>query len=70
MNFEEDYDGGFDSDDFADRGSGSSLRAATRTNPRNLPCPDCKQPNRLTPRDRQLGYCCNECARKNEGGGF
>ena len=33
---------------FADPGGHSALRAATPRNPRNLPCPNCKQPNRLT----------------------
>ena len=40
----------------------SSLRAATRKNPRNLPCPTCHAPNRLTPLDRAKGYQCDECA--------
>ena len=31
---------------------GSALRAASKRNPRNLPCPTCKQPNRLTPKDK------------------
>lgn len=53
---------------FAEPGGRSALRAASRTNPRNLPCPDCGQPNRLTPKDRALGYCCNECADRNERG--
>jgi hypothetical protein len=41
---------------FADPGGNSALRAATRRNPRNLPCPTCKAPNRLTPADRARGY--------------
>lgn len=45
----------------------SALRAATRGNPRNLPCPTCKQPNRLTPKDRALGYQCDACAEMEEG---
>lgn len=57
-------------DDFADPGGKSALRAATPSNPRNLPCPTCKQPNRLTPRDRRLGYQCNECADRDEGVGY
>ena len=36
---------------FADPGGESALRAATPSNPRNLPCPNCEQPNRLTPAD-------------------
>lgn len=56
-------------DDFAEPGGESALRAATPSNPRNLPCPDCGIPNRLTPKDRALGYCCDSCARRNEGFG-
>ncbi len=51
-----------DRSEFADPGGNSALRAATRNNPRNLPCPTCGQPNRLTPKDRQLGYQCDACA--------
>lgn len=47
---------------FADPGGESPLRAASPSNPRNLPCPTCEQPNRLTPADRALGYQCDECA--------
>lgn len=54
--------------DFADPGGRSALRAASKSNPRNLPCPNCKQPNRLTPRDRALGYQCDACADALEGG--
>lgn len=46
---------------------GSALRAASKFNPRNLPCPTCKQPNKLTPKDQRLGYQCDECARRDEG---
>jgi len=53
---------------FAEPGSNSALRAATKTNPRNLPCPTCGEPNRLTPKDRQLGYQCNQCADEQERG--
>lgn len=53
---------------FADPGGNSALRAATKGNPRNLPCPTCKKKNRLTPKDRALGYQCNECADRDEGG--
>lgn len=56
--------------DFAEPGSNSALRAATKSNPRNLPCPTCKQKNRLTPKDRALGYQCNECADRQERGGY
>ena len=34
---------------FADPGGRSALRAASKRNPRNLPCPTCREPNRLTP---------------------
>ena len=59
----------FDDDepDFADPGGQSALRAARKGNPRNLPCPTCKMPNRLTPHDRQLGYQCDTCADRDEG---
>ena len=64
------YDGNDGDCDFADPGGRSALRAASKRNPRNLPCPDCGAPNRLTPKDRQLGYCCDQCADRNEGGGY
>jgi hypothetical protein len=54
--------------EFADPGGNSALRAATPSNPRNLPCPNCGQENQLTPKDRDLGYQCNECADKLERG--
>lgn len=56
--------------DFADPCGGSALRAATRGNPRNLPCPTCKGKNLLTPKDRALGYQCDACAERAEGGGY
>jgi hypothetical protein len=55
-------------DDFADPGGNSALRAATPSNPRNLPCPTCGEPNRLTPKDRPLGYQCDSCADQQERG--
>ena len=60
---EEDY-----LDDFADPGGGSALRAATADNPRNLPCPNCRKPDRLTPADRARGYQCDSCADRAERG--
>ena len=48
-------------------GSNSALRKANRRNPRNLPCPTCKEPNRLTPKDKRLGYQCDQCADMDEG---
>ena len=56
--------------DFADPHGSSALRAATRSNPRNLPCPTCEAPNRLTPKDRALGYQCDTCADLAERGGY
>lgn len=61
----DDYD---DRSEFADPGGNSALRAASKNNPRNLPCPTCKSPNRLTPKDRALGYQCDSCADKAERG--
>lgn len=52
---------------FADPGGRSALRAASRTNPRNLPCPTCGEPNLLTPKDRSLGYQCDRCSDRDEG---
>mgnify|MGYP001195280017 FL=1 len=53
---------------FADPGGESALRAATISNPRNLKCPTCGAPNRLTPADRAAGYHCDSCARQLEMG--
>jgi len=61
-----DYDE--DEIDFAEPGSGSALRAAGPDNPRNLPCPSCHFPNRLTPRDVALHYVCDACANAAERG--
>ena len=44
-----------DDPQFADPGGKSALRAASKSNPRNLPCPSCGEPNRLTPKDKALG---------------
>lgn len=66
-----DYPEDFDDDRdlvFADPGGESALRAASASNPRNLPCPSCKVPNRLTPADRARGYQCDACARRDEMG--
>lgn len=52
---------------FADPGGRSALRAATPENPRNLPCPTCKQPNRLTPLDVARHYQCDCCSDIAEG---
>ena len=54
---------------FSDPGGQSALRRETRDNPRNLPCPNCGEPNRLTHIDRARGYQCDECADRAEGYG-
>jgi ssDNA-binding Zn-finger/Zn-ribbon topoisomerase 1 len=69
--FDDDRDFPEDDDvmeEFMDPGGNSALRAETEDNPRNLPCPTCGEPNRLTPRDRQLGYQCDGCADALERG--
>jgi len=58
-----------DEPEFMDPGGKSALRASSKKNPRNLPCPSCGQPNRLTPKDRALGYQCDQCADLDERGG-
>lgn len=66
---EYDYpDDDFRDEPFADPGGRSALRAASRSNPRNLPCPNCGRPNMLTPADRRRGYQCDRCADAAEGG--
>jgi hypothetical protein len=65
----DDYDDE-DRSDFADPGGRSALRAASKSNPRNLPCPTCKCENRLTPKDKALGYQCDRCADRAESGGY
>lgn len=57
-----------DRSEFADPGGNSALRAATPSNPRNLPCPNCERNNRLTPEDVARGYQCDSCADKAERG--
>lgn len=51
---------------FADPGGRSALRAETEDNPRNLPCPTCGQPNKLTPLDVKNHYVCDSCADEAE----
>lgn len=53
---------------FADPGGRSALRAATADNPRNLPCDNCGEPDRLTPLDVAHGYQCDRCADAAERG--
>lgn len=74
MNYRDDdggegYGNGRGREMFADPGGRSALRASSRRNPRNLPCPTCGQPNRLTPADKRLGYQCDACADRAEGRG-
>jgi predicted RNA-binding Zn-ribbon protein involved in translation (DUF1610 family) len=64
-----DEDDDRDEPQFADPGGNSALRAATKNNPRNLPCPNCGKKNRLTRADRARGYQCDECADRLERGG-
>lgn len=60
-------EGGYGGIRFADPGGRSALRAASRENPRNLPCPTCGAENVLTPEDRACGYQCDRCADRAEG---
>jgi hypothetical protein len=65
----EDYDHERDDEiEFADPGGRSALRAATKDDPRDLPCPNCGAANRLTRQDRALGYQCDACADRAERG--
>lgn len=57
----------YDDEPFADPGGKSALRASSKRNPRNLPCPNCGKPNRLTPADKARGYQCDTCADRAEG---
>jgi hypothetical protein len=67
------YDEDFEIDGvgFADPGGHSALRAATRSNPRDQPCPNCGEPDTLTRIDVRRGYQCDRCADAAEGfGGY
>ena len=55
---------------FATPGGNSALRAASKRNPRKLPCPTCGRPNALTPADVRRGYHCDACADREEGCGY
>lgn len=66
--WEMDYGSAGDGYDFADPGGRSSLRAASKGNPRIYSCPTCKTRNVLTRRDKELGYQCNSCADRAERG--
>jgi hypothetical protein len=65
MSYDDDFE---DRMQFADPGGRSALRAASKRNPRNLPCPTCKQPNKLTRADVARGYQCDSCANRAEQG--
>jgi len=58
-----DYNEDRDYSEFADPGGRSSLRAGRKTHA----CPDCGAKNRLTAKDKALGYRCNACADRAEG---
>ena len=53
---------------FANPNSNSALRAASKRNPRNKPCPNCGRKNMLTPADVAKGYQCDSCADREEFG--
>lgn len=63
------HDGPYLIDGVGFASSGSALRRSTKGNPRNLPCPTCGQPDRLTPLDKARGYQCDACADRDERGG-
>lgn len=67
-NDDDDDDFDFDQIDFMDPGGRSALRAATRDDPRDQPCPTCEARNRLTRQDVRLGYQCDACADQAERG--
>lgn len=66
---DDDNDDLIDGVGFANPGGNSALRAATKSNPRNLPCPTCGRKNMLTPIDKSHGYQCDICADRKERGG-
>ena len=68
--YDEDRDDLIDGVGFAEPSGRSALRAATRRNPRNRPCPTCGRKNALTPLDVARGYQCDWCADRAEGGGY
>jgi len=53
---------------FADPGGDSALHPASADNPRDLPCPTCHYPNRITRADQARGYQCDACATAMERG--
>ena len=50
--------------DFRDPDGRSALRDGSRI----YPCPNCGEPNMLSPKDVQLGYQCDHCADMLERG--
>lgn len=62
----DDFEGYGEDFEFANPGRNSALRAASRNNPRNLPCPTCGAPDRLTPADARRDYQCDGCADRDE----
>jgi hypothetical protein len=60
------WERGIDGVGFAQEGS--ALRAATRDNPRDQPCPSCGGANRLTRIDVMRHYQCDSCADRAERG--
>lgn len=71
IDYDPEYMRGWDDEEgyrseFADPGGRSALRAATSSNPRNLPCPQCERENMLTPADVRLHYVCDHCADEAE----
>ena len=57
-------------DTFENPYQNSALRKATASNPRDLSCPTCKEPNKLTRKDKARGYQCDDCADRDEGYGY
>jgi hypothetical protein len=55
-------------DRFADPGGNSALHPSSARDPRSLPCPTCKAPDRLTRADKAKGYQCDACADRAESG--
>lgn len=62
---EDDYG---DRERFAEPGGDSALHAAGEHNPRIHPCPNCGEPEVLTPLDVARGYQCDGCADRAERG--
>jgi len=51
---------------FRDPGGRSALHPGARA----FPCPTCGKPNRLTAADVRSHYQCDDCADRDEGGGY